>query len=101
MSQINEFESAGSCLQQLVGVPVPYFREQVVHKGLPGRAALGRISCSHRETQSLWKYFGISFCLISLCTVYTFNGQGIIRGALWCGVFLQRALPSANGCGLK
>lgn len=53
------------------------------------------------NTWSLWKYFGISLCLISLCTVYTFNGQGIIRGALWCGVFLQRALPSANGCGLK
>lgn len=53
------------------------------------------------NTQSLWKYFGISFCLISLCTVYTFNEQGIIREALWCGVFLQRALPSANGCGLK
>lgn len=53
------------------------------------------------NTQSLWKCFGIIFCLISLCTVYTFSGQSIIRGALWCGVFLQRALPSANGCGLK
>lgn len=65
-------------------------KEKVVQKGFSANAGVGMIKCSWEETQNLRKCFGISFCLISLCTVYTFNRQNIVRGAICYSVLLQR-----------